>query len=1087
VIKTDKSSKRAKPKVSNIQAVAKISRPRIGGIVQRERLFRLLDGCQKYPIVYVCGPAGSGKTTLIGSYLDFRKIGALWYQVDEGDSDIATFFYYLGLTVKQSAPRAGPLSMLTPEYLLDIPTFTLRYFEKLFANLTPPFALVFDSYQQVPEGSKFHEVVGNGLGLVPEGIQVFIISRLTHPPVFSRLYANDQMKVLGWDDLRLTLEESAEIIRLRAKGPQAKEVIESLHEMAGGWVGGLVLLWESWVREGIEVRAREKFTPREMIDYFGSELFEKIDGQIRDFLLKTAFLPSMTGEIAEKVTGDPQSKEILLRLNRDQLFTERKVQSPPAFQYHPLFREFLFIKAKSFLAADEIRNLRQRSAQLLEAAGQIEEAANLFIEASDWEGISQIIVKNGRTLIDQGRNRTLEKWLNRIPKEVLNHNPWLLYWLANSIQPFRPSESLSLFERAFELFEGRKDVPGSLLAWIGAVDTIQVEWDDFTRFDRWIEWLTENFGHEDLPVPAEVAVLVSSGMVGALQWRRPDYPDEIRWWVDRLFSLVNQIGDMGLRIRAYTNGALYYLLMFDSGQSKVMIEEIGKMTASPKAPPLALITWKYLEAAVFSQSSSTLDQSLQSISEALEISRKTGVHILDPIIFSVGVLIGFSKRDWPMTQRFLGEIKKTIGTERAYLVFGYHFLMGWYNLLTGKATEALRYAETALELAEKKGGLMPVMRYRHLMSLVLNESHEYAKAASQLNLAKDIAQKTRNLYVQFVTLLTEAQFAFERGEQIRGVEVLRSAFEAGRRWGITDTSLRLWWRPAVLAHLCGKALEAGIEVEYARKLIRDSNLLPDSSPLEIDNWPWPVKIFTLGRFGIFHDEKPVGFSRKVQQKPLAMLKVMIALGGKEVKEEQLSDILWPEAEGDDAHNSFITTQHRLRQLIGHERAIRHKEERLTLDERQCWVDVWAFEWLLETAEAEKKRGSPEKAVQCIEKAIDLYKGPFLADEIEQSWMISPRERLRSRFIRNLIWLGHYWQEQEEWEKAIESFQRGLEIDDVAEDLYQKLMICYRELGRRSEALSIYHRCRKTLSTILGVDPSPKTEAIYKSLNSGGKM
>jgi len=36
-------------------------------------------------------------------------------------------------------------------------------------------------------------------------------------------------------------------------------------------------------------------------------------------------------------------------------------------------------------------------------------------------------------------------------------------------------------------------------------------------------------------------------------------------------------------------------------------------------------------------------------------------------------------------------------------------------------------------------------------------------------------------------------------------------------------------------------------------------------------------------------------------------------------------------------------------------------------------------------------------------------------------------------------------------------------------------------------LSIYQRCRKTLSTILEIDPSPKTEAIYKSLSSGGKV
>jgi DNA-binding SARP family transcriptional activator len=247
-----------------------------------------------------------------------------------------------------------------------------------------------------------------------------------------------------------------------------------------------------------------------------------------------------------------------------------------------------------------------------------------------------------------------------------------------------------------------------------------------------------------------------------------------------------------------------------------------------------------------------------------------------------------------------------------------------------------------------------------------------------------------------------------------------------------------------------------------------------------------VKIFTLGGFSLFLDGKPVEFSGKVQQKPLSMLKIMIALGGKDVKEERLSDILWPEADGDAAHNSFITAQHRLRRLIKHESALRHKEERLTLDERHCWTDVWAFEWLLGQAEVEEKEGSNEKAAQFIEKAMGLYKGPFLSDEVEQPWMVSLRERLRSRFIRNLIWLGHYWQDNGEWEKGIECYRRGLEIDDVAEELYQELMVCYGRLGRRNDALSIYQRCRKTLLAVLEVEPSEKTEEIYESLIPNGK-
>jgi DNA-binding SARP family transcriptional activator len=97
---------------------------------------------------------------------------------------------------------------------------------------------------------------------------------------------------------------------------------------------------------------------------------------------------------------------------------------------------------------------------------------------------------------------------------------------------------------------------------------------------------------------------------------------------------------------------------------------------------------------------------------------------------------------------------------------------------------------------------------------------------------------------------------------------------------------------------------------------------------------------------LIKDGKPLIFSRKVQQKPLLMLKALIAHGGREVTEERLADILWPEADGDAAHSSFATTLSRLRHLLGIEQAIRFQEGKAVIDPRYCWVDVWSFERLL---------------------------------------------------------------------------------------------------------------------------------------------
>src|SRR5690242_13283831 len=115
--------------------IAKINRPRVTGISLRGRLFRLLDHCAKKPIIWLSAPAGSGKSTMVTSYLDEYKLPSLWYQVDESDADIATFFYYMGLAAKRAFPRNRmSMPLLTPEYLQGVTTFTRRYFESLYGR-----------------------------------------------------------------------------------------------------------------------------------------------------------------------------------------------------------------------------------------------------------------------------------------------------------------------------------------------------------------------------------------------------------------------------------------------------------------------------------------------------------------------------------------------------------------------------------------------------------------------------------------------------------------------------------------------------------------------------------------------------------------------------------------------------------------------------------------------------------------------------------------------------------------------------------------------------------------------------------------
>src|SRR3990170_94811 len=306
-------------------SLSKITRPAVSDILQRERLFLLLDEARSGSVTWLCAPAGSGKTTLVASWLDSRKLPCLWYQVDEGDGDLATFFYYIGLAEKKAAPKhKKPLPLLTPEYFLGIQTFTRRYFEDLYARLTPPSysaskkgsggIIVIDNYQDA-SGPAFNEMTAQALEVIPEGINVIIISRTEPPAQLSRLRAGRKMRVIGWDDIRFTVEETKGMLE-GEECSLSDEALTALQCRTDGWAAGLVLLMERARKGGFEASGDLK-TQGEMFDYFANEVFNKTEETIRDLLLKTAFLQKVAPDMAEALTGKVSTGKILERLSRE--------------------------------------------------------------------------------------------------------------------------------------------------------------------------------------------------------------------------------------------------------------------------------------------------------------------------------------------------------------------------------------------------------------------------------------------------------------------------------------------------------------------------------------------------------------------------------------------------------------------------------------------------------------------------------------------------------------------------------------------------------------------------------------------------
>ena len=1062
-------------------SIAKVTRPVLAGNFPRRRLFRRIDHALKRPALWVCGPAGSGKTTLVSSYLADRRLPGLWLRLEEGDEDPATFFHYLGLAARKAAPRfRKPLPLLTPDQHLAIPIFARRYFEALFSRLRSGSAIVFDDYQKVPPGAAFHTLIREGLSMLPPGVNAILISREQPPAVFARFRASRSLNILGWKELRLSPRETEGIARLRWKGKRGRAGIRELQRMSNGWAAGFVLLLEEAGPGAAAQRKNPRHGTQEIFDYFASEIFDVLDEEVRSFLLKSAHLPRMTAEMATRMTGVRRAGNILFHMNHRNYFTEVRMDADPLYEYHPLFREFLKSRASDIYSEKYIQRLRGKAAAILEESGHAESAAGILREINDWRGLSRILVRQAATLAGQGRIRTLREWLGAIPEEGFGEDPWLLYWRGVVGLAFHPGESRCDFEEAFRRFSRGKDRAGALLSWAGAVDAIVYGPGSLKALDPWFDALGKPWKEGKPPLSDEINSRVTSSMIKALSLRRPSFV-EMEMWADRAGRIARSGLDASLQFTSLLNVAYYRFHGGDFQETGLLIDALREMAGRPELSPISRLNFCWLEAA-YANANGRHDHGLKMVADGFELANATGVHLMDNLLAGHGALSSLLKRDMKGAKGFLRKMASSLATAPPWEASFYHYLTAWVSLHGGEKGQAAVHSGLCLALCDEVGNPWTEALAHLQRFFVLLEEGDPQGAAHHLDRAKRMGKESGMRFIQFACLLTEAYRCLREGKEASGVPFLRDGLRLGKELGFFAIYL---WRPGLLEKIAAKALEMGIETEYVREFIRRNALVPVDVLGDSGHWPWALKLHTLGTFALLKEDRPLAFSRKVQNKPLLMLKALVALGGKNIHEEQLTDILWPDAEGDLAHQSFAVTLRRLRTLLGNEKTLSLRGSRLTLEPGYCWVDAFAFESLLARIDDSGPAGEaiPEGTHAAIlgRDTIALYKGPFLPGESSHPCFVAMRERLRSKYLRVAGLLGRGMEREGRWAEAVACYRKVLEVDDLAEEFYQRLMICHHRAGQPAEALAVYHRCKETLFAALGVASSPDTDQIARGI------
>lgn len=1039
-------------------AMAKFARPNTKGALLRDTLFQVLNDLRSKPIIWIQGPAGAGKTTLVSSYLEAFGIPCLWYQIDEGDRDAASFFYYLqqaAQSIQSENKKRSQLPLLTPEYLAGLSLFTRRFFEQLFKELNPERFLVFDNYQDVSDGTAFHQMVVNGLKNVPPGRQVMIMSREAPPGVYARLRANGDMALLTWDQLRLSLAETRGIAKLKGYHHLSEGQIGRLHSMCEGWAAGLLLLFDS--EQSLE--ADSIFPPGkhpmwdDIFSYFAGEVFDRMAPMIQDLLLKTAFLTKVRPHHAARLTGNFNAEELLSTLSRNQHFVTRYLHDETIYRYHQLFRHFLIVKAARNMAAEERAEVQAFSARLLLESGEPDDAIALFISANDWHAVVDVILSNAENMVEQGRHVTLASWINCLPIQERARSAWLSYWLGVCHMVNDTVASRNHFSIAFQRFKERRDPAGCYSAWSGIIDSYIYEWGDMTPLDRWIEELTCLLERYPLP-QGPIEAKVTSAMLCALMYRRPQHPD-MSLWEDRVKHIILHAEDIRLKIILSSHLMLFYCWWI-GGQEKAafLVDILQHAMKDQKIAPFQYIVWRSTEGASLWMRNH-FRESHDALAEGLATATKSGIHIWDFMLWANLVYWHLCQQNLERADAYLRKMRFILKSRRDLDISHFHYLRAYAQLCKNNLTLALEHINSAIAFAQKAGSPFPYHFYLTGKADILIEAGDYDQADAILREAFEFGRCMRSSNLTYQTSWLRALMCHRQGDRQKARKYLKAYLRNSRE---NSTVNHAWWRSAIMASLLAEALEAGIEVGHVKRLIREHALSPPKDAPTMENWPYKVRIYTLGHFSLLVDDRPVSIKVKGKNKPLKMLKVLIASQGHDIPDSYIADALWPDADGDCALQNFTITLHRLRKLIGYPQALHLKDRRVRLNPDLCWVDLWMLHHLFTKADRvlTDRKSTLADLQRVSERLRAAYKGPFLQTE-EAPWAIGPRQRLHERWSQIARQLGKRLERERHWPAAQEAYRHILQIDPVAEWACQGAFRCGIELRQFGDALALYRR------------------------------
>lgn len=389
----------------------KMPSPRRNYVVRRA-LFDQLARCADMGVIFVCGGAGTGKTTLLSTFIhetNLKNVG--WLSLDASNANVYSFWRYFaaatGAFLDDGEFRGLLRSQFDASHMEALLTVLIN---RLCAD--EDYYIVLDDVHCIRDGA-LTRTLEFFIGAMPENLHLFMLSREDPPVYLGGVAVSGRLLFIDGRQMQLSPEEGMAFLKRTLRLTDSDEELTKLNDYAEGWIGGLQLAAAASAADkdsGRLLRAGGGIAA----EYLTREIFESLSPKEREFLVGTGYLSYFDAGLCEWLFDGFSAADfraMIDKLTEKNLFIICVDEQSGVYRYHNILSEYLI---QQFLRLPEERRsaLLNRSTAAFEERGDPEEALRELCAAGDYQNVMRVAHTMGGSI---------EAWsyLDRVPADQL--------------------------------------------------------------------------------------------------------------------------------------------------------------------------------------------------------------------------------------------------------------------------------------------------------------------------------------------------------------------------------------------------------------------------------------------------------------------------------------------------------------------------------------------------------------------------------------------------------------------------------------------------------------------------------------------